>query len=166
MCHVPMNSHRELDTLFGVFLHTKSVTVVTLASQHQAQTIYILFPLPLPCKPSCDCTFCLIRHSRTIITTSPWPRMSRPSSRSRQPSPFATRRLRRDSDAAELLGTDVSAIHAGRTAVITGAASGIGFAGMMWMRHNNSSYTCLSEFFPLSRKEIRSVIIPCHFYAI
>ncbi|KAF8333570.1 uncharacterized protein EI90DRAFT_3121904 [Cantharellus anzutake] len=54
--------------------------------------------------------------------------MSRPSSQSRQPSPLSARRLRNGSDVAELLGTDSSAIYAGRTAVITGAASGIGLA--------------------------------------
>ncbi len=57
--------------------------------------------------------------------------MSRPSSQSRQPSPFATRRLRTDLDVAELLGTDI--IHAGRTAVITGAAGRIGFAGLHYL---------------------------------
>ena len=55
--------------------------------------------------------------------------MSRPSSRTRLPSPFASRRFREraDSDLA-VLESNHTAIHGGRTCVITGGASGIGLA--------------------------------------
>lgn len=63
--------------------------------------------------------------------------MSRPQShsRSRQPSPLAARRYNLHADyepdgthAIISSGVDHTAIHAGRSAVITGAASGIGLA--------------------------------------
>ncbi|KAF8315588.1 NAD(P)-binding protein [Clavulina sp. PMI_390] len=71
---------------------------------------------------------------------------SRPSSRSRQPSPISLRRFKTGEQLEEgpVLGSDGTAIHANRIVLITGAASGIGLAAAKkFARHG--LHVCLAD---------------------